>query len=241
MAPDFHSMADNFKNRYDRNFATLSREDQDCLAGARVAVMGLGGLGGGVCEMLARTGVGHLTLVDGDCFDPTNLNRQLLSREDLMGTPKAIAAQKRINAVNSRVRTQCRVQYADGKTLPGLIKDSDLVMDCLDSIQDRFLLQDAAGKLNIPIVSGAIAGTTGQVTVIFPRDRGYELIYGPRDQAGSAGMETRTGNLSYCALMTAALQSSECIKVLLGKGDTLRNRLLIADLWTNTFEVVELV
>ena len=77
--------------------------------------------------------------------------------------------------------------------------------------------------------------------MIFPKDLGYELIYGKKTQATSRGIETQTGNISYCALFIASLQASECIKVLLKRGDILRNKLLIADLWRNCFEVMELV
>lgn len=233
-------MSDIFKDRYKRNFNTLSWEDQERLARTRVLVIGLGGLGGGVCEILARTGVGHLTLVDGDRFDPTNLNRQLLSREDLMGEPKAFAARERVQAVNSHTRVDARMEYADQTSLPGLVQGADLAVDCLDTIDARFLVQDAARTAGIPIVSGAIAGMIGQVFVIFPEDRGYELVYGPREEIASTGIETRTGNLAACAMMTAAVQASECIKVLLNRGKILRNRLLIMDLWTNGFEVIQL-
>ncbi|WP_022669102.1 HesA/MoeB/ThiF family protein [Desulfospira joergensenii] len=233
-------MSEFLEDRYKRNFNSLSLEDQKRLAKARVIVIGLGGLGGGVCEILARTGVGHLTLVDGDRFDPTNLNRQLLSREDLVGTPKALAAEERIRAINSDIRVEARVEYADTKSLPGLVRGMDLVVDCLDTIDARFLVQDAAQGAGIPLVSGAIAGMTGQVTTVFPKDRGIELIYGPREECGSTGIETLTGNLAACALMTAALQASESIKVLLGRGQILRNKLLIADLWSNGFETVDL-
>jgi molybdopterin-synthase adenylyltransferase len=227
--------------RYARNFDTLTRAEQAKLASARVAVLGLGGLGGGVSEMLARTGVGHLTLIDGDVFEPSNLNRQLLSTEDLLGTAKALAAQKRIRAVNSTVQVKAIHQYADKDTLYDMIKNADLVVDCLDSIISRFMLQDAAKKAQIPLVAGAIAGVSGQVTVIFPQDKGYELIYGKREHLPAKGIESRTGNISYCALMVAALQASECIKVLLNRGDILRNRLLIMDLWSNSFEVMDLI
>lgn len=227
--------------RYDRNFNTLSRADQDRLARSHVAILGLGGLGGGVCEMLARTGVGNLTLIDGDVFDPTNLNRQLMSREDLIGKPKAMAAADRVHRINSEVRVFPKTVYGDTDSLPGLIQDADLVVDCLDTIDARFLLQDAARDSGIPVVSGAIAGVSGQVTVFFPEDKGYELIYGPRDEGKKRGIETRTGNISFCALTVAALQASESIKVLLKRGDILRNRLLILDLWSNSFEVMDLV
>ena len=237
------------QDRYQRNSNTLNQKDQDILAGSHVAVMGLVGLGGGVCEMLARTGVGTLTLVDGDVFDISNLNRQLLSREDLVGTSKAEAARKRIKGINSSVRVISRDVYADESNIDSLIEGSDLVVDCLDTIDARFLLQEAVQKAYIPLVSGAIAGVSGQVTVIYPQDKGYELIYGRKThkkqdkKAGQPykGIETQTGNISYTALFVAALEASECIKVLLNRGNILRNKLLIADLWTNCVEVMDLV
>ncbi|WP_299983000.1 HesA/MoeB/ThiF family protein [Desulfobacula sp.] len=230
-----------FGERYDRNFNTLSLKEQKRLGASKVAVIGVGGLGGGVCEMLARVGVGHLTLIDGDSFEASNLNRQLLSEEHLIGTPKAQAAKNRVNAINSEVIVKHLVEYVDESNLYERIKDADLVMDCLDAIDTRFMLQKAAQKASIPIVSGAIAGVTGQVTTIFPGDKGYELIYGQKSRKQSKGVETMTGNIAYCALFVAALQSSECLKILLDRGDILRNKLLIAELWTNTFDIMDLV
>ena len=230
-----------FKERYDRNFNTLSLEEQKKLGTSKVVVLGLGGLGGSVCEMLARVGIGHLTLIDGDVFEPSNLNRQLLCRENLIGFPKARAAKDRVNAINSEVIVKDFIEYVDESNLYEHIKDADVVMDCLDSIDTRFLLQKAAQKASMPIVSGAIAGVAGQVTTIFPKDKGYELIYGKKGRNQSKGVETRTGNIAYCALFVAALQSSECLKVLLDRGDILRNKLLIAELWTNTFDIMDLV
>ena len=229
------------QGRYDRNFNTISLEEQEILAQSHVAVIGLGGLGGGVCEMLARTGVGTLTLVDGDVFDITNLNRQLLSRESNIGYPKARAAKERVGAVNSSTQVNIKQAYADETNLYGMIAGADLVVDCLDTIDTRFILQNIAKKAGLPLVSGAIAGVSGQVMVIFPGDLGYELIYGKKREAQSRGIETITGNISYCALFVASLQASECIKVLLKRGNILRNKLLIADLWSNSFEVIELV
>lgn len=227
--------------RYDRNFDTLTRAQQATLASSRVAVLGLGGLGGGVSEMLARTGVGYLTLIDGDVFEPSNLNRQLFCTEDVLGLSKAVAAEKRIKSVNSQVQITAIAQFADSGNLYEMIKASDLVVDCLDSIPARFMLEHAAKKARIPLVAGAIAGVTGQVTVIFPEDKGYELIYGKKEHLPAKGIESRTGNISYCALIVSALQASECIKVLLDRGDILRNKLLIMELWSNSFEVMDLI
>ncbi len=206
-----------------------------------MVIAGLGGLGGGVCEMLARVGVGHLTVIDGDSFDASNLNRQLLSREDLLGVPKAQAALERIQAINSEVTVEQKKEFLDESNLYDRIKDAHVAMDCLDAIDTRFKLQEAAQKAGVPIVSGAIAGVSAQVTTIFPGDLGYELIYGDKDKAQSKGVETQTGNIAYCALFTATIQASECIKILLDRGDLLRNKLLVAELWSNTFDVLDLI
>lgn len=233
-------MQTRLEGRYSRNFDTLSIEEQGRLGQAHVVVIGLGGLGGGVVEMLARAGVGHLTLIDGDDFDVTNLNRQLLSQEHLVGVPKATAAAQRVAVVNSEIHTQAHKLFVDENNLPGFLKDADVVMDCLDSIDTRFMLQKAAADAGVPIVSGAIAGVTGQVTTILPGDQGYALIYGKKSRAQSKGVETRTGNISYCALFVSSLQSSECVKLLLKRGTVLQNRLLIAELWSNTIDIVQL-
>lgn len=228
-------------DRYSRNFNTLSLEDQAVLGRSRVCVIGLGGLGGGVCELLARTGVGHLTVVDGDCFDTTNLNRQLLSQEHLLGTLKARAAVDRIQAVNSTVQCTGHELFVNKSNISDIIRGSDLVVDCLDTIDARFVLQEAAQMAGIPIVSGAIAGVAGQVTVIFPKDPGFERIYSPKSREASRGIEIQTGNLSFCAAFVSSVQVSECIKILIRKGTTLQNKLLIFDLMTNSFEVIDLL
>ncbi len=226
------------EDRYERNFNTLTKENQKTLGKSKVVIVGLGGLGGSVCEMMARVGVGHLTLIDGDTFEASNLNRQLLSQEHLIGFPKAQAAKDRVNAINSEVNVTHLVEYIDETNLYAHIKDADVVLDCLDSIDTRFKLQEAAKKAAVPIVSGAIAGVIGQITTIFPEDKGYELIYGKKSRKLSKGVEAKTGNMAYCALFVASIQSSECIKILLNRGKLLRNKLLIAELWSNTIETI---
>ena len=231
-----------YQDRYLRNYRTLSPHEQSQLSQATVCVIGLGGLGGAVTEMLARIGVGHLTLVDGDQFDVSNLNRQLLSTEADIGLPKSDVAEKRVKSINSDVEITVHNIFLDSETAEKILEGSDVVVDCLDSINDRFVLQDAAKVADIPLVSGAIAGASGQVTTIFPEDKGFELIYGKRDTlADSKGVEDTLGNLSFCAMFIASVQASEAIKVLLGRGNLLRNRLMIVDLMFNAFDVIQLI
>lgn len=232
------------KKRYARNFQSISLAEQSLLADTRVCVVGLGGLGGGVVEILARIGIGTLDLVDGDSFDETNLNRQLLSTEKGIGTSKARAARKRVEAINKMVAVNSFDMFLTRENAHDIMDHAHVVVDCLDSINDRFLLQDLARSRDIPLVSGAIGGTSGQVTVIYPEDPGFELIYGDswRDSRENSehGIEKTMGNLAHCALLVASLQASEVIKVVLGRGEILRNKLLICDLMTNTFEVMQM-
>jgi len=104
-----------YKERYDRNFNTFSPEEQSKLGVSTVVIIGLGGLGGGVCEMLARVGIGRLILVDGDVFEVSNLNRQLLSQERLIGFPKAEAARDRVKSINSGIEVIHRIEFLDEK------------------------------------------------------------------------------------------------------------------------------
>ena len=226
--------------RYTRNFNTLSQDEQAILSKSRVAVIGLGGLGGGVVEMLARIGVGGLIIMDGDAFETSNLNRQILATEALVGHSKAEAAMDRVRAVNATVQVTACHDFLDKENADATVKGCDLVIDCLDSIETRFVLETACKRAKIPLVSGAIAGTLGQVITIFPQDPGLSLIYGDRSSTRAEGVEKEMGNLSYTAMFVAAIEASEAVKVLLNRGELLRNRLLIIDLMALSFDTVEL-
>ncbi|MEA1968829.1 MAG: ThiF family adenylyltransferase [Thermodesulfobacteriota bacterium] len=177
------------KDRYLRNFNTINLAEQKRLYDSKVCIIGLGGLGGGVAEMLARTGVGSLVLVDGDFFKESNLNRQILCTEELIGVSKADAAENRIKQINSSINIRKINSFLNGENGDHILAESDLVVDCLDSVEARFILQDAAKNAKIPIVSGAIAGTAGQVCTIFPDDPGFEKIYGKKGRKKAEGAE----------------------------------------------------
>lgn len=228
--------------RYLRNMTTLGHAEQARLLRSQAAVVGLGGLGGTVIEILARAGVGALVLIDGDRFEAHNLNRQLLSVENLLGCFKAEAAAKRVAAVNSAVNLTVQPTFMTEDNALDLIKECQVVVDCLDNIPSRFILEAAARRAGIALVSAAIAGLTGHVTTIFPGDGGLALIHGPPEEAkADKGVETVLGNLPPTVLMTAAMESAEAIKVLLGRNhQVLRNKLWVMDLTDNTFEVLAL-
>ncbi len=120
-----------------------------------------------------------------------------------------------------------------------MLSKTQVIVDCLDSIPTRLMLQDIALLLGKPLVSSAIAGSSGQLTTIFPGDKGLSLIYGGCSQQ-SEGIENSLGCLAYAATFFSAVECSEVVKILLGKGNVLQNKLLIADLETNDFEIIDL-
>jgi len=226
--------------RYARNIKTLSAGDQIRLLKSNVCIVGLGGLGGSVTEILARIGVGTLTLIDGDVFEASNLNRQLMSLENLLDVPKAGATAERVGQINSTVKVRAFRTFLSDENADPLIADSDVVVDCLDNVKTRFILEDAAKKMGKPLVSAAVAGVFGQVTTIFPEDSGLKQVYGDREKAANKGAEAYLGNLPTIVSLIASLECAEVIKVLLKRKEILRNKMLIVDLSDNTFDVMQL-
>jgi molybdopterin/thiamine biosynthesis adenylyltransferase len=228
--------------RYQRNLNTFTAADQITLLQSRVAVIGLGGLGGAMVEILARGGVGALDLVDGDRFEDHNLNRQFLSHQESLGTSKAKAARERIHAVNPAVEVTIHDFPLTPENASRLIVTCRVVVDCLDSIGTRFTLEAAAKASGLPMVSAAVAGLTGHVTTIFPEDPGLALIYGsPGDRQPNKGAETTLGCLPQAVMAVAAIESAQVIAVLLGRTEgVLRNRMLYIDLNENRFDTLRL-
>ena len=221
------------KNRYDRN-RIFSKDQQDELGEKRAAVIGCGGLGGYAIEMLARTGVGHLIVCDGDVFDETNLNRQLLCTEDMLGKSKAEAAAERIKAVNSETEAEAFCCNLTEENSVEILAGCDVVIDALDSVGAKLMLQRVCRRQEIPMIHGAIGGWFGQVTTIFPGNDIRSLIY-----PDNAEVSQELGNPSFSPAMTAAIQVSEAVKVMLGRGDVLMRKLLFIDLMNNDFQIVE--
>lgn len=223
--------------RYERNMMALSPEENDKLKHFKVCVIGCGGLGGYVIESLGRIGIGHMTAVDGDVFDESNLNRQLLSSEDVIGKSKAEIAKVRMKSVNSNVKVNVVSEYVKEDNCESILKGHDIIIDALDNIKTRILIEKSAQKLKIPLVHGAIAGWYGQVSVIMPEKPFYGKIY---NEDINKGVETELGNLPFTAAATASVQAAEAIKVLLKKGENLSGKLLTIDLLSQEYETFEI-
>ena len=224
------------KKRYSRNISTLTPDENKLLKDFKVCIIGCGGLGGYVIEMLARVGIGNLTVVDMDVFDESNLNRQTLSCEDNLGYSKVLEAKKRINRINSEVKVNIIEGEFNEDNGVEIIKNHHVVVDALDNIKTRFLLQRYCKELQIPLVHGAIGGWFGQICTIMPGDDTLNKIY----KNNSVGIEQRLGNPSFTPANIASIQVSEVIKILLSKGDILRHQMLVIDLLYNDFNIINL-
>ena len=219
-------------DRYERNLGTLGIAGQVKLLRAHAGVVGVGGLGGFAIELLARCGVGRLTVIDSDTFDSSNLNRQLLALEGELSVNKAAAAARRVQKVNGAVEVAAHSCRGDAENLPQLLQGCTVVLDCLDNLQTRFAVEEACQKLRIPLVHGAFAGFMGQVAVIRPGHPLLAAIYGRQSEGCGRGVETQFGNPPFTPALVASWQVAEAVKLLAGMGGTLEDTLLLIDLFS---------
>lgn len=215
--------------RYLRNIGTIGLDGQKKLLRSAVAVVGAGGLGGTIIELLARQGIGHLIIIDNDRFAEQDLNRQLMSTEKNLGKYKAIVAAKRAGQINSATTVTTSVEKLTEENAHRLLNNAGVVADGLDNLPSRFIVEKACKDLRIPYVYGTIAGFSGQLMTIFPEDAGLSCIYGSSDSLPEQGIEVKIGNPSATPAIIAAWQVQEIVKVVTGIGKPIRNRLLILD------------
>jgi molybdopterin-synthase adenylyltransferase len=217
-----------FPARYQRNRSMISVAEQLQLFRSRIAVIGCGGLGGYIIEELARLGVGRIVAIDPDIFEEHNLNRQLLSSPRALGQAKVEAALARVGEINpavSLIPIRDAFCTANGSAL---LEDVTVAVDALDSISCRLELAATCTELDIPMVHGAIAGWYGHVATQLPGDTTVQSIY--RNWVKGKGIEKQLGNPAFTPAVVASLQVAEVCKIVLGKGELLRNRKLSIDL-----------
>ncbi|MGB9698038.1 MAG: HesA/MoeB/ThiF family protein [Thermodesulfobacteriota bacterium] len=226
--------------RYLRNIGTLGVTGQLRLLQAKVLILGAGGLGGTVAQLLARMGLGSLILADGDSFSEDNLNRQALAAENNVGEMKVQVALKELAKINAATEVVAHAGFVREKELNSLIKGVNVAIDALDNLPSRFLLEKACRQEKVPLVHGAVAGFSGQIMVIYPEDPGFQIIYGDPQNAPEKGIEVELGNLPGIVSAVASLQVQETVKIITGLGQPLRNRLFFLDSFSATAEVISL-
>jgi len=226
--------------RYHRNLGVISPYEQVKLLQSKIAIIGVGGLGGTVLELLARMGIGELIIVDKDVMGDDNLNRQILSTEANLGQSKTEVAAKRVKEINSSIEITGYSTFINPDNIKKVIMGAGVVVDALDNLPSRFVLQEACQDLKIPLVHGAVAGFNGQLTTIFPEDRGLKLIYGSEKNLPEHGSEAELGAPTVIPALIASLETQEVIKILLKRGKLFRNKLLYLDIEEGTIEILNL-
>ncbi len=222
------------EDRFSRNLGALTELEIELLHNKRVCVVGCGGLGGYAIELLARIGIGGLTVVDGDHFVLSNLNRQLLSSEHNLGQSKALAACDRVRNINSAVQIDAISSFLTEECAVQILKDHDIAIDALDNISSRRILANACSELGIPLIHGAISGWCAQIAVILPNTQALDRIY-----SGESAVRVPS-SLSFTPALAACIQVSEAVKILIGREASLENKVLIVNLLTQEYDSFKL-
>ncbi|MDO9632800.1 MAG: ThiF family adenylyltransferase, partial [Humidesulfovibrio sp.] len=204
--------------------------------GSRMAMVGLGGLGGHALEILARAGVGHIRAADGDEFQPSNLNRQLLCTRRSLGGYKAAAAAARVKLLNPAVDFEPVAEFLDEPLMERFLAGADLALDALGGLSDRPALLRQAAHAGIPLVTAAVAGQAGFVATVLPGATGPADLFG----AGGEGAENTLGTPAPAVVTAAALMSAEALNILCGRAPRLAGAMLVFDLEAMSFERVRL-
>ena len=199
-------------------------------------MVGLGGLGGYVLEILARSGVGHIHAADGDEFQPSNLNRQLLCTRRSLSGYKAAAAAARVGLLNPAVNFEPVAAYLDEDLMGRFLVGADLALDALGGLKDRPALLRQAANAGIPLVTAAVAGQAGYVATVLPGATGPADIFG----AGSEAAELTLGTPAPAVATAAALMGAEALNILCERKPGLAGAMLVFDLEAMSFERVSL-
>ncbi|HZT74280.1 MAG TPA: ThiF family adenylyltransferase [Terriglobales bacterium] len=229
--------------RYSRQmlFAPLGRAGQERLRRAHAAIVGCGALGSTQADLLARAGIGRLTLVDRDYVEASNLQRQRLydeadARESL---PKATAAARHLRHINSEVEIMPRAEDLNAGNIEDLLAGAEIILDGTDNLDTRYLLNDYAVARRLPWIYGAVVGAYGTTFTIRPGETAcLECLFGAQPAGLVETCDTR-GVLNWAVQWVAAWQAGEAVKLAAGASEALRPTLIAADLWTNEWRELQ--
>ncbi|MEE8058069.1 MAG: HesA/MoeB/ThiF family protein [Pseudomonadales bacterium] len=214
--------------RYQRHIQLpqFSVAGQTRLKQARVLIVGVGGLGCPAAQYLAAAGVGHITLVDGDVINISNLQRQILFTHADRGKSKAAVAQARLEACNPDIDVVAQQQNLSVDNAPALIAGCDLVLDCTDNFHTRYLINDLCVEYQKPWVYGSVLGFAGQLAVFMPGKTCFRCVF---PEASEVADCNQAGVLGVIPGMIGLLQATEVIKYLAGLSGSLENKMLLVD------------
>ncbi len=219
--------------RYSRHILLneLGVEGQEALLASHALVIGAGGLGSPVALYLGSAGVGHITLVDHDTVDQTNLQRQIAHNLARVGHLKAESAREAIAAINPEVRVTTVTRRADAELLDELVSQADVVLDCTDNFATRHAINRASVAHRKPLVSGAAIRMDGQLSVFDPRTPGnpcYACVF-PEEAGVEEALCATMGVFAPLVGIVGTMQAAEALKLLTGLGSRITGQLLMID------------
>lgn len=219
--------------RYSRHILLndIGIEGQERINAGHALVIGAGGLGSPAAMYLACAGIGHITVLDDDTVDLTNLQRQIAHRTDTVGQPKVESLKQTLHALNPHVKVTALQVRADATSLQELVANSDVVLDCCDNFSTRQAVNKACVEHQKPLVSGAAIQFDGQVSVYDIRHAGAPC-YACTFSLDATFEEVRCSTMGVFAPLVGiigAIQAGEALKLLSGAGEPLIGRLLMLD------------
>ena len=230
--------------RYSRHILLpqLGIEGQEKFCRAHVLIIGAGGLGSPVALYLASAGIGTMTICDNDAVDLTNLQRQIVHRNDSIGVPKAESAQRTLATINPEVIINALTERIAGARLAELVADADIVLDCSDNFATRHAINRACVAQRKPLVSGAGVRFDGQIAAFdlrAPQSPCYHCLF----PASGENEDMRCAIMGVFAPLVGiigAMQAAEALKLIAGIGESLNGRLLLLDALTMEWRTVRL-
>lgn len=226
-------MTDDQLLRYSRHILLdeMGIEAQERVLGAHAVIIGAGGLGSPAALYLAASGVGHITLVDDDVVDLTNLQRQIAHTTQRVGQPKVTSAAEAMGAINPGVRVTALQARADAHLLDTLVREASVVLDCSDNYATRHAVNAACVRHARPLVAGAVIRFDAQVTVVDPREPQapcYACIFAADADFEEVACSTM-GVFAPLVGVVGAMQAAEALKLVAGVGSSLAGRLMMLD------------
>jgi molybdopterin-synthase adenylyltransferase len=227
-------------NRYSRQvlFGPIGRDGQRRIMQGRAVLIGCGGLGTVIADILVRAGVGFLRIVDRDFVEESNLQRQVLFDEDDVkkNLPKAEAARRALRRIDSHADVEAVVRDVDSTCVLDLVRDADVILDGADNFEVRYLLNDAAIRLRKPWIYGAVVGSYGMTASIVPGVTPcLRCLFDAPPPPGATPTCDTAGVLSSAVHVIASIQASEALKILSGGAESVKPRMVTIDLWKHDY------